>query len=134
MGQHQGLMYYTLGQRKGLGIGGIKGAEEGVPWFVAGKDLAKQRTDRGARARTSAVARGVCCGSISTGSASRRKPGSVTPRRHATGSRMPPVWCSHHATATESVFRSAAVGGDAGPVGGDLPGDVCLGGGIIQAS
>jgi len=41
MGQHQGLMYHTLGQRKGLGIGGIKGAEDGVPWFVAGKDLAR---------------------------------------------------------------------------------------------
>lgn len=36
VGEHLGLMYYTLGQRKGLGIGG-----EGEPWFVAGKDLAK---------------------------------------------------------------------------------------------
>lgn len=33
-GKHEGLMYYTLGQRKGLGIGG-----EGEPWFVAEKDL-----------------------------------------------------------------------------------------------
>jgi tRNA-specific 2-thiouridylase len=41
LGEHQGLMYYTLGQRQGLGIGGIKWAEEGVPWFVAGKDMAK---------------------------------------------------------------------------------------------
>ncbi len=43
MGQHQGLMYHTLGQRKGLGIGGVKGAEDGVPWFVAGKDLARNQ-------------------------------------------------------------------------------------------
>jgi len=41
MGRHQGLMHHTLGQRKGLGIGGVKGGEEGVPWFVAGKDLAR---------------------------------------------------------------------------------------------
>jgi len=34
MGQHDGLMYYTLGQRHGLGIGG-----DGEPWFVLGKDL-----------------------------------------------------------------------------------------------
>lgn len=34
MGEHMGLMYYTIGQRKGLGIGG-----EGLPWFVAGKDI-----------------------------------------------------------------------------------------------
>ncbi|KAB3530708.1 tRNA 2-thiouridine(34) synthase MnmA [Alkaliphilus serpentinus] len=37
-GRHDGLMYYTLGQRKGLGIGG---AGTGEPWFVAGKDLDK---------------------------------------------------------------------------------------------
>ncbi|WP_035052934.1 tRNA 2-thiouridine(34) synthase MnmA [Andreprevotia chitinilytica] len=35
MGEHMGLMYYTIGQRQGLGIGG-----EGLPWFVAGKDMA----------------------------------------------------------------------------------------------
>ena len=34
VGQHEGLMYYTLGQRQGLGIGG-----QGEPWFVAGKDM-----------------------------------------------------------------------------------------------
>ena len=39
MGRHQGLMFHTLGQRKGLGIGGVKGASDGVPWFVAGKNL-----------------------------------------------------------------------------------------------
>ena len=33
-GYHDGLMYHTLGQRKGLGIGGA-----GEPWFVVGKDL-----------------------------------------------------------------------------------------------
>ena len=38
IGQHQGLMYYTLGQRKGLGIGGLKGYDE-RPWFVVGKDM-----------------------------------------------------------------------------------------------
>jgi tRNA-specific 2-thiouridylase len=41
MGRHQGLMFHTLGQRKGLGIGGVKGLEEGVPWFAAGKNLAR---------------------------------------------------------------------------------------------
>lgn len=38
LGQHQGLMYYTLGQRQGLGIGGKKGASES-PWFVLDKNL-----------------------------------------------------------------------------------------------
>jgi tRNA-specific 2-thiouridylase len=40
VGQHQGLMYYTLGQRQGLHIGGQAGAAES-PWYVCGKDLAR---------------------------------------------------------------------------------------------
>ncbi len=40
MGHHQGLMYHTLGQRKGLGIGGVKDAVTEDPWFAAGKNLA----------------------------------------------------------------------------------------------
>jgi len=40
IGRHEGLMYYTLGQREGLGIGGVRGAAE-EPWFVAGKDMAR---------------------------------------------------------------------------------------------
>ncbi len=38
IGNHDGLMYYTIGQRKGLGIGGINGYST-EPWFVVGKDL-----------------------------------------------------------------------------------------------
>lgn len=37
-GEHAGLMYYTIGQRQGLGIGG--GGDSQEPWFVVGKDLA----------------------------------------------------------------------------------------------
>ena len=38
IGRHDGLMYYTLGQRRGLGIGG-KSEGSGESWFVIGKDL-----------------------------------------------------------------------------------------------
>lgn len=38
IGEHAGLMYHTIGQRQGLGIGGVKGADE-APWFVVKKDL-----------------------------------------------------------------------------------------------
>lgn len=38
LGTHQGLMYYTLGQRRGLGIGGQRQAGE-QPWYVVDKDL-----------------------------------------------------------------------------------------------
>ena len=40
VGRHDGLMYYTLGQRRGLGIGG---RGDGRSWFVIGKDLAHNR-------------------------------------------------------------------------------------------
>ena len=38
IGEHVGLMYYTIGQRKGLGIGGLKDVDEGA-WFVADKHM-----------------------------------------------------------------------------------------------
>jgi tRNA-uridine 2-sulfurtransferase len=38
IGQHEGLMYYTLGQRQGLKIGGSRDSN-GEPWFVAAKDM-----------------------------------------------------------------------------------------------
>lgn len=38
LGQHDGLMFYTFGQRQGLKIGGVKGAPESA-WYVARKDL-----------------------------------------------------------------------------------------------
>ncbi len=39
IGQHEGLMYYTLGQRQGLGIGGKRDSTD-EPWFVADKNMA----------------------------------------------------------------------------------------------
>ena len=38
IGKHQGLMYHTIGQRQGLGIGGLSQFPD-QPWYVAGKDL-----------------------------------------------------------------------------------------------
>ncbi|NNM14441.1 MAG: tRNA 2-thiouridine(34) synthase MnmA [Gammaproteobacteria bacterium] len=40
LGEHSGLMYYTIGQRQGLGIGGVKDAPD-EPWYVVQKDLEK---------------------------------------------------------------------------------------------
>ena len=42
VGRHMGLMYYTLGQRQGLGIGGRKEGD-GEPWYVSGKDMESNR-------------------------------------------------------------------------------------------
>ena len=47
VGRHEGLSFYTLGQRKGLGVGGVKGKqrEDGTAdaWYVARKDLERNR-------------------------------------------------------------------------------------------
>ncbi|MGE5155417.1 MAG: tRNA 2-thiouridine(34) synthase MnmA [Bdellovibrio bacteriovorus] len=42
LGEHRGLAYYTIGQREGLGIGGVPEARE-APWFVAAKDPGRNR-------------------------------------------------------------------------------------------
>lgn len=42
IGRHEGLMFYTLGQRKGLGIGGRRNAQE-APWYVIAKDIKNNR-------------------------------------------------------------------------------------------
>lgn len=42
LGCHQGLMFHTIGQREGLGIGGQRNAT-GEPWYVVGKDLQHNR-------------------------------------------------------------------------------------------
>jgi tRNA-specific 2-thiouridylase len=44
LGQHVGLSFYTIGQRQGLGIGGVKSGKEAslhLPWYVARKDMGK---------------------------------------------------------------------------------------------
>jgi len=40
LGEHRGLAWHTIGQRSGLGIGGVRDAGE-APWFVAAKDAAR---------------------------------------------------------------------------------------------
>lgn len=40
IGEHQGLMYHTIGQRQGLGIGGLANHGD-APWYVVGKDLVR---------------------------------------------------------------------------------------------
>lgn len=50
IGKHDGLMYYTIGQRHGLGIGGA-----GDPWFVVGKDLKRNVLFVGQNAQNEAL-------------------------------------------------------------------------------
>ena len=40
VGEHSGVFFYTLGQREGLQLGGVRGRPQ-APWFVVGKDVAR---------------------------------------------------------------------------------------------
>ncbi|OCH99290.1 tRNA 2-thiouridine(34) synthase MnmA [Legionella jamestowniensis] len=64
IGQHDGLMFYTLGQRQGLGIGGRQSASE-EPWYVVDKDV-KTNTLVVAQGNDHPLlyAQGLMCGSI----------------------------------------------------------------------
>lgn len=41
LGDHQGLMFHTIGQRKGLGVGGVRGFSTQQAWYVVSKDVKK---------------------------------------------------------------------------------------------
>lgn len=64
LGQHDGLMFYTLGQRQGIGIGGLKQAGE-EPWYVVDKDTATNTliVAQGAK-HPMLYAQGLICGPI----------------------------------------------------------------------
>lgn len=132
IGQHEGLSYYTLGQREGLGIGGVQGAPE-EPWFVAAKDMAKnvlyavQGHDHPALLRERLVA----------GQLSWISPNP--PRTHwvyaaKTRYRMPDAACDLEALSTNECEVAFAA-----PQWAVTPGQsvvlyesrVCLGGGVI---
>ena len=75
LGTHRGLMYYTLGQRQGLEVGGVRGAAE-KPWYVAAKDLGAQHPGRRAAARPPAAAQRRVrhrAGPLGGGHAARRR-------------------------------------------------------------
>lgn len=38
IGKHEGVSFYTVGQHKGLGVGGVQGLDD-APFFVVGKDM-----------------------------------------------------------------------------------------------
>jgi tRNA-specific 2-thiouridylase len=132
IGQHEGLAYYTLGQREGLGIGGVKGAPE-EPWFVAAKDMATnvlyvvQGHDHPALLRSQLTA-----GQLSWISATAPRPHWVYAGK--TRYRMPDAACDLESLAADRCEIAFAA-----PQWAVTPGQsvvlyeslVCLGGGVI---
>jgi tRNA-specific 2-thiouridylase len=137
IGEHVGLSFYTLGQRQGLGIGGLKakgqarGGGEHTPWFVARKDLATntlfvvQGHDHPWLLSHQLTADNLswCAGA----------PPSIGPYGAKTRYRQADAACAFAASADtmQLSFTEAQWAVTPGQSAVLYDGDVCLGGGII---
>ena len=133
IGRHQGIAYYTLGQRQGLGIGGTRHGTD-APWFVAGKDpqrnalVAVQGHEHPLLYRRSVDA-------IDMHWIGGKAPALPLRVGAKTRYRMPDAVCTLTATDTGCVATFDAP--QWAPTPGQYlvvyDGDVCLGGGVIAA-
>ena len=135
IGTHGGLAFHTLGQRRGLGIGGRPGGS-GEPWYVAGKDL---------RRNVLIVAQGAAhprlATPVLTAGQSELDRGGASPA-------SPRLRGAHPLSGRGSASRVTPLGGDRLRVALDPPqwgvapgqsvvlyaGEECLGGAIIEAT
>ncbi len=133
VGRHDGLAYYTLGQRHGLGIGGTREGTD-APWFVAGKDPV-----RNALVAVQGHAHPMLYRSdvdvIDVHWIGGVPPAPSTQLRAKTRYRMPAAPCILEATpaGTRAVFTAPQWAPTPGQYLVLYDGDVCLGGGVIAA-
>lgn len=133
IGRHQGLMYHTLGQRKGLGIGGIKGKDENA-WYVVEKDLQNnvlvvaQGLDN-----TALLSRGLIAGQLHwVDRQPLRQPLRCTVK---TRYRQADIACQIiplHDDGIEVRFEQPQIAVTPGQSAVFYQGEVCLGGGVIE--
>jgi len=133
VGTHQGLAYYTLGQRQGLGIGGTRDGDTGA-WYVAGKDLAANRliVVQGAE-HPLLRRRDVDAGDVHwIAGAPPRLPGRYAAK---TRYRMADAPCavSAHRDALRARFDEPQWAPTPGQFLVIYDAEVCLGGGVIEA-
>ncbi|WP_032093190.1 tRNA 2-thiouridine(34) synthase MnmA [Necropsobacter rosorum] len=133
IGRHQGLMYHTLGQRKGLGIGGVKGKDENA-WYVVEKDLQNnvlvvaQGLDN-----TALLSRGLIAGQLHwVDRQPLRQPLRCTVK---TRYRQADIACQIiplHDDGIEVRFEQPQIAVTPGQSAVFYQGEVCLGGGVIE--
>jgi tRNA-specific 2-thiouridylase len=141
VGRHVGLSFYTLGQRKGIGIGGVrpakaaKGGAEHEPWFVARKDLARnvlvvvqghghpwlQTTSLDAEDASWIAGSPPAAGRLSAKTRYRQTDAACT-------------FSPAHAGAFRLDFEAPQWAATPGQSAVLYDGDVCLGGGVIAAA
>ncbi len=144
IGRHVGLSFHTIGQRKGLGIGGLKpesgsATGEHEPWFVAAKDMAGNRlvVVRG-HDHPALLARGLIAGDASWCSGTPPEPGARLAAK--TRYRQTDAACTVVASGDGRLTLAfdepqwAVAPGQSAVLYGGEGGAVCLGGAVIDAA
>jgi tRNA-specific 2-thiouridylase len=142
LGEHVGLSFYTLGQRQGLGIGGVKdkrgarGGGDHAPWFVARKELATNtlRVVQGhdhpwlLSHRLTATDLAWCAGAPPAPGALAAK---TRYRQADAACTLEPPAGPHEITLGFAQAQWAVTPGQSAVL---YDGDVCLGGGVIDSA
>lgn len=132
VGEHQGAMYYTLGQREGLGIGGVKSASE-EPWYVVGKDVANN-TLTVVQGHDHPLLFSLRLRAANVNWIASRAPGDAFQCKAKTRYRQPDQDCTVKVSAPHEVevtFVQAQRAVTPGQSVVFYDGEVCMGGGII---
>ena len=135
IGRHEGLMYHTLGQRKGLGIGGLRdGGDE--PWYVVGKNLTdNQLIVAQGHDHPSLLSRGLIANQLHW--TDRVGPQTTLRCSVKTRYRQTDIPCTLHLNADNSVeviFDTPQKAVTPGQSAVFYLDEVCLGGGIIDVA
>ena len=133
LGEHPGVFYFTLGQREGLQLGGIRG-REAAPWYVVGKDVARNilYVDQGS---DSAWLRSTTLHSEPAHWIAGSAPSARFECKAQTRYRQPPEACEVHVGDDGSLSVRFTRGQRAVTPGQSIvlyEDDVCLGGAVIE--
>jgi len=133
LGEHPGVFYFTIGQREGLQLGGIRG-REAAPWYVVGKDVARNilYVDQGS---DSAWLQSTTLHSEPAHWIAGSAPSARFECKAQTRYRQPPEACEVHVGDDGSLSVRFARGQRAVTPGQSIvlyEDDVCLGGAVIE--
>ena len=142
VGEHVGLSFYTLGQRQGLGIGGLKdkrgqrGGGEHEPWFVARKEM-DSNTLRVVQGHDHPwlLSHRLSAMDLSWVAGATPSPGQLGSKARY---RQPDAPCTLEATSDARAISLSFPGAQWAVTPGQsavlYDGDVCLGGGVIESA